>query len=209
MIEILYLYDEAIVEDLKASFTAEGEANPSVTVVAPDQLIEVVAQLQNDQIKLPVVALARDLDTGINTELTNFTMMHKGIQTVIDPKTNLIYNERAIPVNLSYHMSIVTSNTADMDELIRELIFKYVSQYFIPLQTPYEGKRKIHFGVVVDHDGIETSSNSSNYLEAGQLHQSIIPLRIEGAVMLHYTPVKLKNTRFDIDPSGVPQQGNK
>lgn len=196
---MLYLYDEAIVNDLKRSFNPNAVENPVVSVVSPDRIVDIAAQLQNDEISFPIVALTRNDDTSIDTNLTNFTRMHKGVATVIDPKTNNLYYEQSIPLKLEYALTVLATNTADMDELVRELIFKYTRMYFLTITLPYEGQRKVRFGVTVDSDsGIERSSGIVEYLESGQLYQSIIHLKCEGCVYVKYTPMHLKRTQHEI-----------
>lgn len=206
---MIYLYDEAIVNDLKKSFNPNAVENPVVSVVSPERIVDIAAQLQNDEISFPLVALTRNEDVSIDTNLTNFTRMHKGVAAVVDPKTNNLYYEQAIPLNLNYALTVLTTNTADMDELVRELIFKYTRMYFLTITLPYEGQRKVRFGITIDTDSdIERSSGVVEYLESGQLYQSIIHLRCEGCVYVKYTPVHLKRTSHEIVPT-VPTTQNK
>ena len=200
---MIYLYDEALVNDLKKSFNPEAVEHPVVSVVSPEHIVDIAAQLQNDQISFPLVALTRE-DSGIDTNLTNFTRMHKGVAAVVDPKTNNLYYEQAIPLKLEYALTVLATNTADMDELIRELIFKYTRMYFLTITLPYEGQRKVRFGVTVNADsGVERSSGVVEYLGTGQIYQSIIHLRCEGCVYVKYTPVHLKRTSHEIGAHDV------
>lgn len=197
---MLYKYDNAIVDDLKRSFNPENVPNPVVSVVSPDQIIGLAAQLQNDSIKLPIIALTRNQEQ-IDSSRTNFTAMHKGVATVIDNETNELYHEKVIPITLSYNLTIITSNTADMDEMIRELMFKYINMYFLTIKLPYESNRKIRFGVSLSKDSeIDRTSGVSEYRSEGKLYQSILTLNCEGAVLVSYTPVKLKRLEYEIDP---------
>lgn len=197
---MLYKYDNAIVDDLKRSFNPENLPNPVVSVVSPDQIIGLAAQLQNDSIKLPIIALTRNQEQ-IDSSRTNFTAMHKGVATVIDNETNELYHEKVIPITLSYNLTIITSNTADMDEMIRELMFKYINMYFLTIKLPYESNRKIRFGVSLSKDSeIDRTSGVSEYRSEGKLYQSILTLNCEGAVLVSYTPVKLKRLEYEIDP---------
>lgn len=197
---MLYKYDNAIVDDLKRSFNPENVPNPVVSVVSPDQIIGLAAQLQNDSIKLPIIALTRNQEQ-IDSSRTNFTSMHRGVATVIDNETNELYHEKVIPITLSYNLTIITSNTADMDEMIRELMFKYINMYFLTIKLPYESNRKIRFGVSLSKDSeIDRTSGVSEYRSEGKLYQSILTLNCEGAVLVSYTPVKLKRLEYEIDP---------
>ena len=196
---MLYLYDSAIVEDLKRSFNSYNVDNPVVKVIDPEGIIQLAAQIQNDEITFPIVAVSRDPDTPIDTDRFNYVRAHRGVANVFDTKTNNIYYERMIPIELGYHLTVLTTNTADMDELIKELMFKYLNMYFLTISLPYESKRKMRFGVVCDFEGIERSSSTLEYLESGRLYQSIIPLRCEGAVLLSYTPAHLRRLETEVE----------
>lgn len=186
---MIYLYDNAIVDDLSESFNDDAQNNPVVKVVGPEHILELAAQIQNDEIQLPVVALSRDTPVEVDESRMNFTRAHKGVPVVMDTETNQIFYERAIPINLSYKLTVLTSNQADMDEMMRELWFKYLSMYYLTIKLPYEGQRYIRFGVAIDsRTQIEQSSGALEYLESGTLYQSIIPLYCQGCVEVTYTP---------------------
>ena len=190
---MLYLYDEAIAEDLRNSFNPSGSMNPVVKVIDSEAITQIVAQIQEDQITFPLVVLTRHEDTPIDESRTNFTRMHKGVAAVIDTETNNLYYEKVIPIKLSYDLTVLTTNTADMDELVRELLFKYIEMYFIAFTLPYECKRKVRFGINIDpNSDISRKSGSFDYIDGGKLHQSIITLKCEGAVLVSYTPSKLQ-----------------
>ena len=198
---VIYLYDRAIAQDIRKSFNVNpGFSSPSVTVVDPESSIDVVAQVKEDRISFPIISLVINDDTPIDFDRYNFTRAHKGVVSVIDPKTNELYYERAIPIKLSYNLTILTTNTADMDELIREFVFKYTSMYFLTITLPYEMNRKVRFGITIDQDSnISRRSGSSEYLKEGKLHESVIPLKCEGCVIVNYTPAKLTNVLYSND----------
>lgn len=201
MIIILYLYDNAIVEDLINSFNPEHVPNPVVKVISSEQVIGLAAQLQNDNIRFPIVALTRNESIQIDSNRNNFSKLHKGVCSVFDTETNMIYYEKSIPVELSYKLTLLTTNTADMDELIKEILFKYISMYFLTIDLPYECHRKVRFGVTISqNDNIERSSGNIEYIESGKLYQSIIPLTCEGCVLVSYTPAHLRRTAYEIKP---------
>lgn len=190
---MIYLYDNLICDDLRNSFNTDN-SNPIVSVVGPESVVSIAAQLQNDKIKFPLLALYRDTNLTIDTNRMNFTRLHRGFPAVIDQETNDIYYERVIPIKLNYSLDVVTTRIADMDELTRELLFKYSNMYFLTLQLPYEAKRHIRFGIVIDSDSsIERKSSVSEYSSSGTLYQTTIPLRCEGCVEVSYTPAKLPN----------------
>ena len=76
---MVYLYDNAICNDLRRSL-----GSSTVSVVGPDKIMEIAAQLQEDKIHFPLVCLYRKRDMPIDTSRTNFSRMHFGVQAVID-----------------------------------------------------------------------------------------------------------------------------
>lgn len=205
---MIWAYDSAIVEDLRNSFSTEPGQDPVVSIVPPEDIVSIAAQAQEDKIRYPMIAITRDNNMPIDTERWNFTRAHKGIATVFDTKDNMIYYEKATPVQLQYTLVCISTNTADVDELIRELLFKYTSQYFLTVTIPYESKRKIRIGVRVNpDDDIEYYTTTSNYLEEGKLYSAGIKLHIDGAVLISYTPSKLR--RFDTEVGVAPPSSEK
>lgn len=194
---MLYLYDKAICEDLERSFDPDHIGNSAVRVIDPQGAITLAAQIQNDEIQFPLVSVVRSEEPNIDKDRMNFTLAHKGFPSVFDNETNSLYFEKRIPINLSYNLTILATNTADKDELLRELLMKYLDMYYLRITLPYESNRFINFGVRIDQDGIENSSGSFEYISGGKLYQCIIPLKCEGCMLVNYTPRKLK--RYDTE----------
>ena len=184
---MLYLYDRAVCDDLKSSLT--DELNKNVFLTDADNYPGILAQIQDDTITYPLILLHRDEDTPIRKDQMNFTRYQFGVPCTFDNKKNIVYYERALPVEVNYTLRILSHNVADTDELARELFYKYISMYFLTIRTPYESDRKIRFGVQVDMDyGIKKESSGSEYLSTGALYQSTIHLKTDGCVSLTYTP---------------------
>ena len=112
---MLYVYDNALVEDLQRSFSNDLE-DPVVKIISPEEIIGVAAQLQSDEIKLPLISLERDNPVVIDEDLYNFSKAKKGLSTVIDEQ-NHVYFEKLIPVKLSYTLTILTANQAQLHML--------------------------------------------------------------------------------------------
>lgn len=206
---MLYKYDNAIAKNLEESFDTSSRATPIVKVIdgGEESIQSLIAQIQNDEIEFPLVVLSRNPSTPIDNSRTNFTRMHRGVATVMDKETNMLYHEKVIPIKLGYEILVLATNTADRDELVRELMFKYTDMFFIGFDLPYESDRKARFGIVLDSDKeIETKSGSVEYLQGGQLYQAIVPLEIQGAVLLSYTPVKLKRLSNEVEIEAQPNE---
>ena len=195
---MLWVYDEAIVKDLSACISPESSANSTVRMMGEDGIVGILAQLQEDKIKFPALFLNRHAETPLDTKRYNFTRLHKGVPTTYDPKTNNLYLEKVAPIELRYDLHILTTNTIDMDEIIRELLFRYSSMYYLLVTIPYESKREIRFGVAINPDtNIQRKSGLSEYVEGGKLYESIIQLECQGAVLVSYTPRHMQGIVVD------------
>lgn len=198
---MIYLYDNALAEDLERSFNTDNIGSPCVRVIDPEQGLQVLAQKEGDNLSFPLVLLTRYPDTPIDKLRMNFTRAHRGVAAVLDKETNELYYEKAIPIEVNYDLTILAANTVDREELMKELIFKYTDMYFVTFELPYECKRKIRFGVRIDPDkDISSKSGTLEYLGEGTLYQTIIPLKCEGCVLVSYTPAKLQRSIYDIEP---------
>ena len=196
---MVYLYDNAIAEDLEKSF--QNTSSSAVKVVNPEGAVDIIGQIKEDNIEYPVVILERN-PYSLDSSQINFTRLHSGVATVIDNETNDIYYEKQFPIVLSYNLTILTLNTVDMDELVRELVFKYTNMYFLTIQLPYESDRKIRFGVEIPYGTeIEVQSGAFEYISGGKLYQTMLPLRCQGCIEVSYTPAKLQHLDIpDVNP---------
>ena len=140
---MLWAYDDAIVCDLASCIDPEGRASNTIRMMGDEGMMGIFAQLQEDKIKFPAIYLQRNQETPLDSSRYNFSRMHKGVPCVFDAETNTLYLEKAVPIQLNYTLHALTTNTADMDELIRELLFRYSAMYYITMEVPYESKRKI------------------------------------------------------------------
>lgn len=198
---MIYLYDRAIVDDLNKSFNSAAGMASSVKVIDPEGAISVLSQIQNDTLTYPAVVLDRQ-DPQVDERRTNFTRMHDGVPAFFDSDDNMIYSEKAIPINLSYKLTVLTTNTVDMDEILRELLFKYINMYFLHITVPYEGERKFRFGVcITDADNIQRDSGSFEYINEGKLYESSLTLRCEGCVLVTYSQTKLPYVEYESEPT--------
>lgn len=186
---MLWIYDDAIAKDLSSAIDEEGGANSCVKVIEPDEILGLVAQMQEDRIAFPLLCLTRDPDYSIDTNRTNFTAMKKGVPIGYDSDHNTLYLEKVIPVNLSYTLNILTTNTADADEMLKEILFRYTSMYFVTVDVPYEiDQRSIRIGIEIEPGSIKKTSASLEYIKSGALYQTSLQLQCQGAVLLSYTP---------------------
>lgn len=185
---MLWAYDKAIADDLSRSIDPSSGATDIVKVIDSQGIVGIISQMKEDRIRFPLICLKRN-DVTVDMRRWNFAAAKKGIPTTFETDSRNVYLEKTIPINLSYTLYVLTLNTVDCDEIIRELIFKYSNMFFLSLIVPYESKRKIRFGIQMDEDyGVKQDSASFEYQTSGTLYQATIQLTCEGAVEISYTP---------------------
>lgn len=184
---MLWAYDEAIVNDLISCIDPQGRANNTVKMMGDEGLMGILAQIQDDKITFPAIFLKRSDETPLDSKRYNFTRMHKGVPAVFDPEKNTIYLEKAVPIELKYDLHVLATNTIDIDEMTRELLFRYSSMYYLTMRVPYESERNIRFGISINpNTPVRRSSGTSEYISTGKLYESILELDCQGAVLIDY-----------------------
>lgn len=197
---MIWKYDEAVAKDLENSFDSATSGIKVVKVVDSDVVTEILAQVTKDKLTFPIVCLTRDESIPVDDSRLNFTQSVKGVIAGIDLKTNQMYKEQALPISLKYYVTVFTTNVPDMDEMIRELLFKYRNQFFLDIEVPYESKRKIRFGVALSaSDGISRRSGIVDRLHEGKLYESVITLECQGCVLLNYKSAHLQTLQIESD----------
>lgn len=185
---MLWAYDETIVNDLSSCIDPTGGANNTVKMMGDGGMMGVFAQLQEDKITFPAIFLQRHSETPLDRSRFNFARLHKGVPCVYDSERNDIYTEKAAPIELKYDLHVLATNTTDMDEMLRELLFRYSSMYYLTMEVPYESKRRLRFGIAINPDTpIRKMSGNTEYVQGGTLYESVLELECQGAVLLHYT----------------------
>lgn len=193
---MLYLYDDAIVEDLKYSINPENLSNPVVSIFSGDEIAGVAAMLQDDNLQFPIICIKRN-DYSIDPDRSNFTWQHKGLATVIDKETHDLYYERRIPIKFTYTIAVYGVNQEQMDEIIRELIFHYSDMFFLAIDLPYEDSKLIRFGLQLPSDmQVKSQSGFSEYIETGKLYESDIDIEVLGAFLVEYVPARLRRVEL-------------
>lgn len=195
---MLWCYDNAIVSDLIDCIDPTGGLNNTVKIMGDEGIMGIIAQMQEDKISFPAIFLDRHGDTPLDAKRYNYTRLHSGVVSGFDPETNDLYLEKAVPIQLTYSIHVLTTNTVDMDEVVRELLFRYSSMYYITTEIPYESKRKIRFGIAINPDTqITKKSGTADYIQSGKLYESIIELECQGAVLISYTPRHMQRAILD------------
>ena len=167
----VYAYDKAIVEDFRARFKksiVDSEVNPNVQIGSPDQMFNIIGQLDNDNVIMPFIGLQR-LDWQLNLDRQGFqTFVGDEVYTRLDSQ-NLPVEVRAqaIPITINYRLSVWSEDRITNDALCREILFYY---HLRPSLMVYVGHgiNMAHKFNIYFNSGIEDNSDIENHITNGQ-----------------------------------------
>lgn len=191
MVIILYLYDNAIIEDINKLFT-----NSSVRAVMADSLDEAMrrsSQENEDKMTLPFIAI-----TGGDWQLGNsnfYSLMH-GLEDKKVECKKLSKQVNIIPITPSYDMYIVAKTSRECDMLTREIIFHYMQNPTLVVNVPY-GLNDIHTFNINFENNIRKTQRPTG------LVYRVLSFSLEGAYLWH---VNTFNVLKDVDVESVKEE---
>lgn len=166
----VYAYDKAIVEDFRARFKksiVDSEVNPNVQIGSPDQMFNIIGQLDNDNVIMPFIGLQR-LDWQLNLDRQGFqTFIGDRVYQRIGPDDKPM-NVRAqvIPITINYRLSVWSKDRVTNDALVRELLFYYHLRPSLMVYVGY-GLNIAHKFNIYFNSGIEDNSDITNFNNNG------------------------------------------
>lgn len=166
----VYAYDKAIVEDFRARFKksiVDSEVNPNVQIGSPDQMFNIIGQLDNDNVIMPFIGLQR-LDWQLNLDRQGFqTFIGDRVYQRIGPDDKPM-NVRAqvIPITINYRLSVWSKDRVTNDALVRELLFYYHLRPSLMVYVGH-GLNIAHKFNIYFNSGIEDNSDITNFNNNG------------------------------------------
>ena len=174
---MVYLYDEALVAKLK-SWTH----NTNMHVYAPSDsrtLFETIADENEDEIKLPILALTRSGFEITNTNKRPLT--YDGLKIFEGDEYTQQLN--AIPISINYQLDIYTRTLKEADLYARDLIFNLINHCKVEMVIPHNGVDYTHHGHVFISNNVEDNSGISERMDFGQFTRYTLNLIIDDAYL--------------------------
>jgi len=177
------LYDEAVLDFLRQAF------NSAVNVVPVSEFWRVIAMKEEGGLQLPAICISRNSNTKDN-ELNSWVIGRRG--RVDRVQGHRLINEQAIPMQLTYNLTLLASTQDDIDELTSESIFLISNKPRVSVKIPYGSERETHAQIHVSGEITDTSTRDM-FSDTGILYQSIIPIKMLGANIFN---LEKKNLRY-------------
>lgn len=171
---MFYLYDTAITEDLRSIFNDER-----IFICPPDRYFSVIARLYEDDVKFPMISLFR---TGTSLQASQHPMRFKGGLLKIDEANQEGAYLQAIPIRINYLLEVWTKHREENDNIVRELLFYYMTHPTLKVSIPYGTNLKHNFNIFFDTN-IEDNSDVSNQVGHGEYFRQTLSVYTDDAYL--------------------------
>lgn len=158
--------------------------NSTLRILGPSEskrLFETQADDKNDRpLQLPLVALYRHKDIELLSTVKS-PKSYDGLKLLSDYKGTLQFN--VIPIKLMYDLVIYTKTEDEVDEYVRNFLFKLINNPVIKVKIPYNDAQIEHIANIRVLANVSDTSDISERIFAGQFHCWTIQLEIQDAFL--------------------------
>ena len=185
-----YLYDNALIKRLR-----EVTGDKRIHIVPPEQSVSFLAQFDKDKVQYPAIVVSRG-PTSI-TETVNQVAALKG-QTVRVNSDNTATKMRLIPLKLEWTIDVYTVDRFSCDEIIRELIFYFITYPRFQIDVPYGLDVPQNFDVLLNPEIVD-NSDLVEFPNTGEFFRETISVYTDNAHLYASKSQYLTKVRSDVD----------
>ena len=156
---MFYYYDTAIIEDLRSVLDDDR-----IYICPQDNVFKVIGRLNEDDVKMPMISVLR---TGITLGNSQHPMRFRGGILNISEDLESISRLQSIPIQINYLFDVWTKHREENDNIVRELIFYYMTHPTLEVKIPYGANIKHTFNIFFDSN-IEDNSDIVGQAEHGE-----------------------------------------
>jgi hypothetical protein len=158
--------------------------NSTLRVLGPSEtkrLFETTLDDQKDApIQLPLIALNRHKDIELLSTVKS-PKSYDGLKLLSTPEGTLQFN--VLPIKLLYDLIIYTKTEEEVDEYVRNFLFKLINNPVIKVRIPYNGAEIEHIANIRVLSSISDTSDIAERIFPGQFHCWTIQLEIQDAFL--------------------------
>lgn len=158
--------------------------NSNLRVLGPAEtkrLFETTADDRKDApLQLPMIALSRHKDIELLSTVKS-PKSYDGLKVIADEEGTLQFN--VIPIKLLYDLTIYTKTEEEVDEYVRNFLFKLINNPVIKVKLPYNDTEIEHIANIRVLSNISDTSDISERIFVGQFHCWTIQLEIQDAFL--------------------------
>lgn len=171
-------YDEAVTQKIK-NWLAESS---KLRVLSPDEsnrLMQLKAEDSNDEpVKLPIIAISRNKDIDIESTIKQ-NKSFDGLIIGKDEATATTIHLNVIPIKTTYQLDIYTKKRIEVDEYVRQYLFKLINNPQIIIEIPYNGYIVRHTANLRVLNTVSDTSDIPTHIYNGQFYKWTIQLELQ------------------------------
>ena len=158
--------------------------NSNLRVLGPSEtkrLFELTAEDHKDApLQLPILTLNRHKDIEL-LATTKSPKSYDGLKLLSTKDQTLQFN--VLPIKLMYDLTIYTKTEEEVDEYVRNFLFKLINNPVIKVKIPYNDTQIEHIANIRVLSNVSDTSDISERIFAGQFHCWTIQLEIQDAFL--------------------------
>jgi hypothetical protein len=132
------------------------------------RLFELTADDAKDHaFKLPLIALSRHRDIELLSTVKS-PKSYDGLKLLSTPESTLQFN--VLPIKLLYDLTIYTKTEDEVDEYVRNFLFKLINNPVIKVQIPYNDSNIEHVANIRVLSSVSDTSDISERIFPGQFY---------------------------------------
>lgn len=187
-------YDEALVNKIR-----DWVIDPKVKIIGPSEartFFRINSDREKDKpMSLPLISLSRETYCELVNPNKQALSYDGGHIDIVSEKRSAVLN--AVPIRISYELSIYARYFEEADEYARNFIFNLINYPTVDIVVPYQGANIVHRSKVTLNPRVSDNSNSSR-LSYDQYYRISINFDINDAYLFSI-PI-LRN--YDIEDDG-------
>ena len=171
-------YDEAITNKIKGWLADSSK----LRVLSPDEsnrIIQLNAEDSKDEpLKLPLIAISRNKDIEIESTIKQ-NKSFDGLIIGKDDNTATTIHLNVIPIKTTYQLDIYTKKRIEVDEYVRQYLFKLINNPQIIIEIPYNNYIVRHTANLRVLNTISDTSDIPTHIFNGQFYKWTIQLELQ------------------------------
>lgn len=170
-------YDEAVTQKIK-NWLAD---NSTMRVLSPDEsnrLIQLAAEDSGDKpLNLPVIAISRNKDIELLSTIKQ-NRSFDGLVIKSNVAKNSVVHFNVLPIKTTYQIDFYTKTRAEVDEYVRQYLFKLINNPQIIIKIHYNNYIVEHTANLRVLNTISDTSDISTHIFPGQFYKWTIQLEL-------------------------------
>lgn len=173
-------YDDAIVKRFRAVF---GTNN--VYVLPVENAIRFTAQLKRDDVTFPLISTTR-LGYSIVGDNVNYNAKMTGSFVRREDDNNNTF-ATSIPIRIEYQMDVFTVDRESCDDIVRELIFFFLTRPTLVAHFEYGLDIKQNFTLLMNDDIVD-NSDTVEHINNGVMFRNTLTFYVDDARLYMNNP---------------------